>query len=238
MLLGGLFAAAVLCSASLSQAADEGLSRETVDTYLFLPDSKAYLIGDRTYRWESDLIVMLFREDERALIEDLVDRLHDSGLGDRRIFLLPAMEEVVQGGYDTPTLEIIINTEHFEHMLAPGALAGLEAYQDHAKQMGCYALAQVPYLKTGDYIIQRAQIVARDTLSPRALEDCLFRGLLINLGLMYSPTLAFDDEPMTEEARADALGVLRALYDPAIDPGLSREDFFDALVRHGYLSAQ
>ncbi len=211
------------------------LERAVVEKYLFLPESDTYLIGDRVYKWESDLLVVLYREDERTLLEKIVARIHARGaLGERRILLLPPIERLREGGHDRPNFTLGVNSAFFEFVMAPGGLRGLEAYHAHAKAVGCYALPTVPYVKR-DYVIVGGQIMARDDLGEAALEDCLFRGMLLNAGLMYTQAMAFREAPLAEAERKEALAVLELLYHPAVLPGMTREAFYAALAAEGLI---
>ena len=209
--------------------------RDVVETYLFLPDSGVYKIGDRIYRWDSDLIFILYREDERPALERLAKAINqDKTMGERRIFLLPPMAELNRGGYDWPNMTLGVNSELFEFQMAHGPLVGLEDYHAQAHAAGCFALPTVPY-RDRNHIVASAQIIARDDLSDALMEDCLFRGLMISAGLMYSPALALADAPLSAEARAEMLSVLRLLYHPKVEPGMTREDFFAVLEGEGLI---
>ena len=238
LIRGGFAALALLCLAGIArgQADPPPLERAVIEKYLFLPESDTYLVGDRIAKWESDLIVVLYREDERPLVERLVAEIHRrEALGPVRILLLPAIERLAEGAYDRPNFTLGVNSADFEFMLAPGALAGLEAYQANAKAAGCYAQPTLPLAKR-DYVVTGGQIMARDDLSRAALGDCIFRGFLLNAGLMYTPRLADDPTFFTAAEREEALSVLRLLYHPAIDPGMDRDAFYRALGAAGLLA--
>jgi hypothetical protein len=220
-------------AAGAEQAARPG--RATIERYLFLPDSDTYLIGDRIVKWESDPLVVLYREADRPLVEALAGELHDSGaLGEWRILIVPPIAQLREGGHDRPTFTLAVDTRYFETIMAMGPLRGLEAYHAQARKAGCYAQPSVPYARR-DYVIVAGQIVAREDLDEARLRDCLLRGLLLNAGLMYTPALAFADAPMDPAARAEALAVLALVYRPEVTPGMTREAFFAALEAGGLI---
>jgi hypothetical protein len=233
-----LIAAAALCvmaGAASGLAQERPLDPATIERYLFLPESDTYLIGDRITKWESDIFVLLYREDERALVEEVAAEINDrNALGARRIVLLPSMDRVREGGTERPNFTLGVNSAFFEFMMAPGGLRGLEAYQAHAGAIGCYAQPIVPYIAR-DYVVAGGQIMARDDLHAAALRDCLFRGFLLNAGLMYTDVLAFRDAPLGEAERAEALAVLALVYHPAVRPGMTRAAFYQALEAEGLI---
>lgn len=223
-------------TAAFGQPDPAPVARAVIEKYLFLPRSDTYLLGDRVAKWESDLIVVLYREHERPLVERVVAEFHRrEALGPVRILLLPAIDELRDDAYDRPNFTLDVNSAHFEFMMAPGALAGLEEYQANAKAAGCYAQPTVP-LAQRDYVVTGGQIMARDDLSEAALGDCIFRGLLLNAGLMYTPRLAADPSFFGAAERAEALSVLRLLYHPAVTPGMDRAAFYRALGQAGLLA--
>jgi hypothetical protein len=233
-----LIAASALCvmtGAAGGLAQEQTLSRAAIERYLFLPESDTYLIGDRITKWQSDIIVLLYREDERALVEEVVAEINDrKALGTRRIVLLPSIDRVREGGTERPNFTLGVNSGFFEFMMAPGGLRGLEVYQAHAEAVGCYAQPSVPYIAR-DYIIAGGQIMTRDDLGAAALRDCLFRGFLLNAGLMYTDFLAFRDAPLGAAERAEALAVLALVYHPAVRPGMTRAAFYAALEAEGLI---
>ncbi len=235
---GRLAALALACHAggAFGQSEPAPVKRAVIEKYLFLPQSDTYLVGDRVTKWESDLIVVLYREDERLMVERLVAEIHRrEALGPVRILLLPPIDRLADGAYDRPNFTLGVNSAHFEFMMAPGALAGLEDYQANAKAAGCYAQPTVPFAKR-DYLVTGGQIMARDDLAAAALSDCIFRGFLINAGLMYTPRLAADPTFFGAAERAEALSVLKLLYHPAVSPGMDRAAFYRALAAAGLLA--
>ena len=225
------FSAAVV--AAEGRAQQQPLDRAAVERYLFLPESDTYRIGDRITRWESDVFVLLYREDERALVEDVAAEINDAkALGPRRIVLLPPIDRVREGASERPNFTLGVNSAFFEFMMAPGALRGLEDYQSHAETIGCYAQPSVPLIAR-DHVISGGQIMTRDDLDAAALRDCLFRGFLLNAGLMYTDLLAFRGAPLSAAERAEALAVLALVYHPAVRPGMTRADFYQALEAKG-----
>ena len=223
----------VLASAAGAQGQERPLDRAAVERYLFLPDSDTYLIGDRITRWESDLFVLLYREDERALVAEVAAEIDGAkALGPRRIVLLPPIDRVREGGTARPNFTLGVNSAFFEFMMAPGGLRGLEAYQAHAEEIGCYAQASVPLIAR-DYVVAGGQVMTRDDLDAAALRDCLFRGFLLNAGLMYTDLLAFRKAPLDAAERAEALAVLALVYHPAVRPGMTRAAFYQVLEAEG-----
>ncbi|MDH3791648.1 MAG: DUF2927 domain-containing protein [Rhodospirillales bacterium] len=231
-----LTAALCVLAGAAGRAEDRpAVTRAAIEKYLFLPESDTYLIGDRIAKWDSDIAVILYREDERALVEEIVSEiLGRKALGRHRIHLLPPIERLRDDGQARPNFTLGVNSAFFEFMMAPGGLRGLEAYQARAKAAGCYAQPTVPLIAR-DYVITGAQIMTRDDLGTAALRDCLFRGFLLTAGLMYTDLLAFRKAPLGEAERAEALAVLGLLYHPAVRPGMTREAFYAALEAEGLI---
>jgi hypothetical protein len=231
-----LTAALCVMAGSAGRAGDRpSVTRATIEKYLFLPESDTYLIGDRITRWASDIVVIFYREDERTLVEEIAAETHArKALGDRRILLLPPIERLRDSGHDRPNFTLGVNSAFFEFMMAPGGLRGLEAYQARAEARGCYAQPTVPLIAR-DYVITGAQIMARDDLGEVRMRDCLFRGLLLTAGLMYTDLLAFREAPLGETERAEALAVLALVYHPAVLPGMTREAFYAVLEAEGLI---
>ncbi|MEM7225283.1 MAG: hypothetical protein AAF495_20060 [Pseudomonadota bacterium] len=217
-------------------AATEPVPRAVVEKYLFLPDTGVYKIGDKVYRWDTDLIFILYREQERPALARLAEAINESeAMGERRIFLLPPMEELNRGGYDWPNMTLAVSGDFFDFQMAHGPLVGLEDYHAHAQAAGCFALPNIPY-RDRDHIVATAQIIAREDLSGTLMEDCLFRGLMISAGLMYTPALALSPAPLDETTRAEMLAVLALLYHPKIAPGMTRDEFFAVLEGEGLIA--
>lgn len=226
----------VMMSAVGGSAQERALDRAVVERYLFLPESDTYLIGDRITRWDGDIFVLLYREDERALVAEVAAEINDrKALGARRIVLLPPIDRVREGGTARPNFTLGVNSAFFEFMMAPGGLRGLEAYQAHAEGIGCYAQPSVPLIAR-DYVIAGGQIMTRDDLDAAVLRDCLFRGFLLNAGLMYTDLLAFRAAPLGEAERAEALSVLALVYHPSVRPGMTRAAFYAALEAEGLIA--
>ena len=121
--------------------------------------------------------------------------------------------------------------------------SGLRDYASVAAASGCYAYARpdVAGLSAGQPVgitgrIVRAAVILRDDLEGGRLEDCLFRGFVIALGLHLTERLAFDFQPLSEEERAEALAVLRLVHHPKVTPGMRRGDFFRLLRREGLIA--
>ena len=214
---------------------ESAVARATVETYLFLPRSDTYLVGDRIAKWEADPLVVLYRETDRKLVQKLVDRIHQrEAMGEWRILILPPIDELRAGGYDNPTLTLDVDTAGFERFMAKGPLRGLEAYHEAAWTRGCYARPEVSYARR-DFVIRSGYILAREGLEIAVLEDCFFRGLLLVAGLMYSSALALDEGLMNPDERAAALSVLSLVYRPEVEPGMTRDDFYAALGSAGLI---
>jgi hypothetical protein len=231
-----LTAALCVMAVSAGRAGDRpSVTRATIEKYLFLPESDTYLIGDRITKWDSDIVVIFYREDERTLFEEIVAEVHaHKALGEHRILLLPPIERLRDSGTDRPNFTLGVNSAFFEFMMAPGGLRGLEAYQARAEAAGCYAQPTVPLIAR-DYVITGSQIMARDDLGAARMRDCLFRGLLLGAGLMYTDLLAFREAPPSETERAEALAVLALVYHPAVLPGMTREAFYAVLEAEGLI---
>lgn len=227
---------ALLISTGSALPAEPGTAavpRATVESYLFLPRSDTYLVGDRIAKWEADPLVVLYRESDRSLVEAVVEQIHaHDALGEWRVLILPPIDELRAGGHDHPTLTIDVDTAGFERFMANGPLRGLEAYHESARARGCYARPEVSHFRR-DLVIRSGYILAREDLTPAALEDCLFRGFLLVAGLMYSPALALGEGRMSKEERAAALSVLALVYRPEVEAGMTREEFYAAVQAAG-----
>ncbi len=115
--------------------------------------------------------MILYREGERALVEEIVAEIHGGkALGRHRIRLLPPIERLRGHGVPRPNFTLGVNSAFVEFMMAPGGLRGLEAYQARAKAAGCYAQPAVRLIAR-NYVTTGAQIMTRDDLGAAAWHD-------------------------------------------------------------------
>jgi hypothetical protein len=120
--------------------------------------------------------------------------------------------------------------------------AGYEAIYEAAQDIGCMTMHAVPYeerhptQETPVWRLVGADVRIDARLPPERFEDCLFRSLLIALGLHHTERLAFDPAPLTPAERAEALAVLALVYHPRVESGMTREEFLAVLRAEGLVA--
>jgi hypothetical protein len=72
-------------------------------------------------------------------------------------------------------------------------------------------------------------------LGEPTVEHCLFRALMVTLGLHPTEEFFFKEGPVTPEEQAKALAALALLYDPAITPGLDEWHFVQTLLNRNMI---
>jgi hypothetical protein len=108
---------------------------------------------------------------------------------------------------------------------------------------GCLAYADVPYKgraprvppRQRRYRIENAYLRIGLSEVGDTLDDCVFRGMAIVLGLHLTPEFAFQAGAISEDAKRDALDALSALYHPAVRASMDRRDFHQALGEARFL---
>lgn len=218
------------------------VSKDTVEKYLFTPHTDTYAIGDRVYKWSSDIVIFLGYEKGRDIVESIVSEVKERGaVGEVSIRLLDRTRNAdgtfAEFSEADEKFNIMIGTGGgaFELFVPPGPPRGLEEYFQRATEAGCYAEPKVPYADR-EYRVIGARIFARDDLNTDRFQDCMTRGFLLSMGLMYTPDLAFRDEPLSAAEWEEALSVLRVLYHPAVRPGMTREEFYRATTEIGLVA--
>ncbi len=72
-------------------------------------------------------------------------------------------------------------------------------------------------------------------LGEPTVEHCLFRALMVTLGLHPTEAFFFKEDPVTPEEQAKALAALKLLYHPAITPGLDEWHFVQTLLNRNMI---
>ncbi len=80
------------------------------------------------------------------------------------------------------------------------------------------------------YRVHDGRIGIFHRLGEPTVEHCLFRALMVTLGLHPTEEFFFKDGPVTPEEQAKALAALKLLYHPAITPGMDEWHFIQTLL--------
>jgi hypothetical protein len=242
---------ALVSSASMASGR---IDARTLDIWLFEGAEEFYRVGDRILRYpKGESVETLFSsllgpdpmaapgaEDRLPTVRETISSI-DAAVPD--IGLRPVRVRGLVEEAETPQA-------HVRLLLArPGLLdsdirpaAGYEAVTAAAKHLGCLTFQAVPYedrhptRESRVWQLVGANVRIDATLPPPRFADCLFRSLLIALGLHHTQRLAFDPAPLSPAERAEALQVLALVYHPEVESGMTRRDFLTVLRRHDLLA--
>ncbi len=225
-----------------------------LDKWLFAGEEEFYRVGDRVLRYPEnvDLPVVfssflapdpLSTASALDQAESLQALLHQIGPALTNVGLLPMKVRGLEEEAETPrgVVRVFLAPPSLR-LLPAGPLAGYEAVVEAAEAIRCVTFQSVPYAERHPTAEDRrwrlvgATIRIDATLPLPRFEDCLFRSLLIALGLHHSERLAFDPAPLTPEERAEALAVLSLVYHPEVESGMTREQFLAVLRAEGLLA--
>ena len=67
-------------------------------------------------------------------------------------------------------------------------------------------------------------------LDEPTVDHCLFKALLVALGLHPTESFFFKEGPVTPAEQARALAALQLVYHPAVKPGMDEETFVRTLL--------
>ncbi|MET4805479.1 hypothetical protein [Limibacillus sp. MBR-115] len=85
------------------------------------------------------------------------------------------------------------------------------------------------------YRVHRGRIGIFHRLGEPTVEHCLFRALMVTLGLHPTEAFFFKEGPVPPEEQAKALAALKLLYHPAITPGLDEWHFVQTLLNRNMI---
>ena len=85
------------------------------------------------------------------------------------------------------------------------------------------------------FIVNQAFIATWHRLGEPTVDHCLFKALLVALGLHPTEGFFFKEGPVTPEEQARALAALALVYHPAVKPGMTEGEFVDVLLENGLI---
>lgn len=85
------------------------------------------------------------------------------------------------------------------------------------------------------YRLHSGGIGTRHLPGEATVDHCLFKALLVSLGLHPTEGFFFKSGPVAAPEQARALAALGLLYHPAVTPGMNEQDFTQALLQHNLI---
>jgi hypothetical protein len=85
------------------------------------------------------------------------------------------------------------------------------------------------------FLVRQAFIATWHRLDEPTVDHCLFKALLVALGLHPTEGFFFKEGPVTPAEQARALAALQLVYHPAVKPGMTREQFVTSLLAEGLI---
>ncbi len=124
-----------------------------------------------------------------------------------------------------------------KHMTKLGCAVTLRYWSFYAKKDGrSLTLAEERALPpTQAYRLHFGGIGTRHLPGEPTVDHCLFKALLVSLGLHPTEGFFFKSGPVTPPEQARALAALALLYHPAITPGMNEQDFTQTLLQHNLI---
>ncbi len=238
----------------LDASAPSAVSRAVLERHFFHEGSDTYVIGDRVYRWDRPLRILIADSARPGPIDwtQATPLARRVGMQAKRVldaFPGPGLVNFFVGAaaYPLPRYQDIDLVIHIDTDMRAGDIRfsnpwrGREAYETEMRAGGCLAYADVPYKgraprvppRQRRYRIENAYLRIGLSEVGDTLDDCAFRGMAIVLGLHLTPEFAFQAGAISEDAKRDALDALSALYHPAVRTGMTCEAFVSALARAG-----
>jgi hypothetical protein len=242
-----------LLAASQARAA-EPVTLPALDRWLFLEADDGYLVGTRvlkhpmpvpvtmgTFRGVNPYDHALTPQLERTLLpalEEIAAATGVSGLQVEGLIVYPPRYDPDLGGI------AIFAVDRGYDFLRGSPLAGYGAVVSAGAEVGCHTYQEVPYAARHpslpeaerDWTLAYSLVEVDPDLPEARYADCLFRALLIALGLHHTERLAFDPTPLSAAERAEALQVLALVYQPDVESGMTRSEFLAVLRARGLLT--
>ena len=231
----GLFAVSLLGTTDSSSATSSDwpqVKQSSIDRFLF-PNEGANGQA-RLARWESDMVLDFYYAKNKDYVKELVKTFNDRQLlGDVQVHMLPPATSQGTATQDPFNFAMGVNQDFFDLALEPRPELGTPEYQSHAKQTGCFAHPAGE--RFDNHVISSGRIMARKDLSKDEARDCILRGMLLTAGLGHTDELAFGNQPLSDSDAEEAFKVLRLMYHPSIQPGMTRDQFSQALRSQGLI---
>jgi hypothetical protein len=85
------------------------------------------------------------------------------------------------------------------------------------------------------FALRQAFIATWHRLDEPTVDHCLFKALLVALGLHPTEGFFFKEGPVTPAEQARALAALQLVYHPAVKPGMTKDEFVATLLAEGLI---
>ena len=85
------------------------------------------------------------------------------------------------------------------------------------------------------FIVRKSFVATWHRLDEPTVDHCLFKALLVALGLHPTEGFFFKEGPVTPDEQARALAALALVYHPAVQPGMTEPEFTAALLENGLI---
>ncbi|MEJ1995317.1 MAG: hypothetical protein P8X75_08890, partial [Limibacillus sp.] len=221
------------------------MSRADLPTYFFPQGATLPENGQALWRFDGSLVSVSARSKNKAAdlaLVALVDEiLEAAGLP---LDVMPKFSKDGRRNVDEDVDEIagyLAIKEYKEGHRDPSLWQPEGPAGERMAQNGCAVRHRLPRPGFMDenftpprtaYAIDTAFIATYHRLDEPTVDHCLFKALLVALGLHPTEGFFFKEGPVTPEEQARALAALALVYHPAVEPGMTEQAFTAALLEH------
>lgn len=241
----------------MAYTADEAVPVAALDRWLFHHRGDFYLVGDRVLKFAWPQIPVTVTPERppgflatptgqgvAALLRAALSTIEAETRGIRFGRVEPFERRTVYRGGIVLGVVIRLRNPREDRGIFGRPWAGYEEIAKAGAEVGCNTYQEVPYAERHPSVpvgerrwrLLEGSAGIHMTLPLARFEDCLFRSLLIALGLHHTERLAFDPAPLTPEERTEALSVLSLVYHPSVESGMTRNQFLAVLRNEGLLA--
>ncbi|MBB3066412.1 hypothetical protein [Limibacillus halophilus] len=215
------------------------LSRADLKSFFFTGIVDERSGGDRIQRYEQDEIVFTALGKVRPQRIDSMTPLR--ALVWRAVPDLPPFREIT---FLEDIKDKTVESDIYSYVGWKESTTGIEFYSRRSQystvlETGCFSLVRLKGSRKApddrvpqDYRLKSTEIRTKHFWNEPGTEHCLFRGLLVGLGLHMTPDFYLTAAPLSPAQQARALAALKLLYHPAVQAGMDEESFVQTLLDH------
>jgi hypothetical protein len=224
------------------------LSLADIDTYFFPQDAEEAENGLAIWRFDAPSLALSSsgkddRNDEAVLL--FYEKITSEVEGLPPAYLLYAPDGSRTREYSVEKIRFYLARKEFkEDYRWRDNWASRGSIGERMEAIGCVSTPALPRNWSRDqdfmvplksYALETAFIATWHRLDEPTVDHCLFKALLVALGLHPTKGFFFKEGPVTPEEQARALAALQLVYHPAVKPGMTKDEFVGTLLAEGLI---
>lgn len=217
------------------------LSRSDIPTYFFPVDAQSDENGLRTRKLINGPLLIHVSEPGEGELDDVVRAVYrDIRAVVPRLPEAFTLPEIV--GTDLPAqISAYVNRKALKADHRGFVWRGKGPIGERMEEIGCHARPSFWYSGGAErdslppedaFTVNQAFIATWHNVGEPTVDHCLFKALLVALGLHPTEGFFFKEGPVTPEEQARALAALALLYHPAVKPGMTEDEFVAVLLEN------